>query len=138
MRFGIFLVRQDQKLANMTVATIRHHHRDAEIVHLTDDETPQLACSDSVQRIVMDGYRLMRLRNEHFASIPGEIAYLDSDILVRQPLDDVFAQAFDVALTRRELPRIPYNLGGVFSRNPAFWSAVSDMMDNDHYFDGFM
>lgn len=100
---------------------------------LTDDETPEIAGVHEVIRKPFCGY-LMTYRLRHLAEFPeSEFCSLDTDVVIRKPLQDVFDRHFDVALTRRYhkildplgndvTVDMPYNTGVMFSRNARFWS----------------
>jgi hypothetical protein len=63
----------------------------------------------------------------HLAGLDDEpTIILDSDILVCASLANVFDKRFEVALTKRDKPKKPYNFGVMFSRKGDFWKALRD------------
>lgn len=113
-------------LADMCAQTVRHHHPNARIVHLTDTDTPPLALADECWRGHWDREQepVMLFRMRMWARLDDEpTLLLDSDVLLRDVVDDVFEQDFDVALTRREKP-IPFNAGVIFAKNGDFFRAL--------------
>lgn len=144
MRFCIFTANEPQDAAEMCVTTIRHHHPEATIWHLTDETTPQVAGTDAVKRKPWDGSMrtIMGLRMAHLAKLDdAPTVILDTDILLRRRVDDVFRRRFDVALTRRaddSVQKMPFNTGVMFSRCGAFWRAMLKRMDAEPRFKEFL
>jgi len=139
-RFAIFTAQEGPELGNMCVASVRHHHPDAEIVHISDRYSPALEGVDAVWRRPWDrhlnepimGFRL-RCLEELLDDEPTVL--LDSDVLVHRNVDSVFALDFDVALTRRRKGKehIPFNAGVMFSRCAAFFDELAkESMAFDH------
>lgn len=99
------------------------------VVQMSDLKTPEVAGVDRVQRIPFIR-ELMPYRFEHMIALgDAEVLFLDSDVIVRKDVSDVFANRFDVALTvrpqRQRVPlHMPYNTGVIFSRCQAFWQAA--------------
>lgn len=148
MKIGIFLVfRKDPQgyvLGGKLVQSIRKHMPGEEIVHLTDETSPQLIGTDSVRKV--PNGKMLECRIKHYSECEGEWLLLDTDVLVMQSVRDVFTGAtWDLAVADRACPHnpqthetwsaIPYNTGVVFSRSPQFWSLVLDTWrtseDND-------
>lgn len=141
MRFCLFTAGEDQAPARMCLETIRYHHADATVVHLTDLQSDELRGADEVWRSHWNGsmQTIMGLRMTHLATLDdAPTVVLDTDILLRRPLYDVWRKPFQVALTKREHPVMPYNTGVMFSRCGDFWRAVLHRMDDDHDFRAFL
>jgi hypothetical protein len=129
MRFCVFMAGEAPAQIEMCVKTIRHHHRSAIICHMTDEKTQNIDGVNQTWRLPWDGDRnsVLMLRMNHLAGLDDSpTVLLDSDTLVCASLANVFDLVFDVALTRRDKPKVPYNFGVMFSRKRAFWSALRD------------
>ena len=129
MRFCVFMAGESPELVEMCVRTIRYHHRMANICHMTDEKTMPLGMCDETWRLPWDGDRnsALLLRMNHLASLDDEpTVILDSDTLVCGSLASMFDNKFDIALTKRDKPKTPYNFGVMFSRKGAFWPALRD------------
>jgi hypothetical protein len=112
-------------LARLMMRSVRMHHPDARVVHLTDESTPALSGADLVVRdsetpreeVELAHTRLQRV----FAESPlfdRATVFLDTDIIVNRPLVTVFDDNFDLALTWRDgFPLMPINYGVIFA-NP--------------------
>lgn len=137
MRIGFFTVfRTDPQHylhASALVATVRAVMPDVEIVQLTDERTPIVARVSRVERRAHGP--MLNARLNHYAACEGDWLLVDTDVLVRRDVRDVFDDpAFDVALTDRHwahvpqdetvLHTMPFNTGVVFSRSSAFWRDV--------------
>lgn len=134
MRFVVLSGAEFSPYAQMCVATIRHHHADAVIVHMTDDTTPALDGVDAVWRsakLAPEGPAFIRERVDLLAKMDAApTAVLDADTLVMEPLDSVWDAEFDIALTwRPKQPLMPYNMGVMFCRDPAFFAGLGARMD---------
>lgn len=109
------------------------------IVQMSDLKTPRVAGVDEVIRLPMK-VPLMPFRLKHLALCPYKTwLTLDTDILVKKPVADVFERSFDVAITRRTegvclhngtdiAPSMPFNTGVIFSRTPEFWMEAYDWL----------
>lgn len=102
------------------------------VVHFTDEQSPKVDGVDEVIRKLREP--MARLRMRHHAEVAGDWLFLDTDVLVQRDVRAVFRDRFDVAITIRDWPhvkpavgfteRMPFNMGVVFSRSPAFWRDV--------------
>lgn len=115
-----------RNLANMMVASVKKAMPDIEVLQMTDTTTKPIEGVDEVRVIEIDGPWLMPYRLKHLAALDGENIILDTDIIVREDLREVFKHGFQLALTRRDIGLIdgldmPYNIGVMFSRCPEFW-----------------
>lgn len=120
--FGHEETRLQRPLAAKSIASVRRHMPNAEIVHLTDLKTKTLDGVNSVLAMDWTGHN----RGDFQAQIHGDAIFLDTDTIVTRDLTDVFAQDFDVAVTERHDSE-EYNQGVVFSRNEKFWKAVANL-----------
>lgn len=133
MRFVVMADAAYRDIATMCIATICHHHPTSSIVQLTDSITTRLDGVDDVWRC--EGTPRQPWYTLDFMRVLGQMdatptAVVGSDTLVCKPMDDVWEDEFDVALTRREGHLgMPYNLGISFCRQPAFFAAVYARMD---------
>lgn len=125
-------------LAENMVRSVKRAIPSAEIIQLTNFKTPTVPGVDTVLRKSPWHPGLMVYRMDTLRDIPdGELIVLDTDVLVREDLSEVFAQPFDVALTKRThrimvdgidvAKDMPYNTGVMFSRKQAFWQDCYDM-----------
>lgn len=94
------------------------------IVQMSDLKTPKVEGVDEVIRLPFR-VPLMLYRLKHLASFPHEeMLILDTDVIAKAPVDDVWHFDFDIALTRRpevESFGMPFNTGVMFSRTRDFW-----------------
>jgi hypothetical protein len=108
------------------------------LVQMTDDETPAVDGVDEVLRLSWDKTRLMTYRLRHLAQLDDTpTCIVDTDILFRKDVSDVWNYDFDIALTRREreidvngfdiATVMPYNTGVMFCRNQDFWKDAHDV-----------
>jgi len=102
------------------------------LAHLTDGDSPAVKGADQVIRIAEKMPMAVR-RMTHNSRLRGDWLLVDTDIIIKGDVREVFKQPFDIALTDREgtityehkyAQAMPYNLGVVFSRCPAFWLQV--------------
>ena len=121
----------EMNVARLMVRSAREVMPDAHIVMMTDEWTAPIKGVDEVIRRPRN-FPMSMHRLEHWATCKyDEWVTVDTDVIFRAPLDDVFERPFDVALTRRtrglKMPELPvqwYNIGVMFSRCPAFWQAA--------------
>jgi hypothetical protein len=133
LSIGFLHVGPDLALPSLMVASARAAMPGAEIVQMTDGETPAVPGVDTLARRDWNGKKLMIFRLAHLAALERTACVLlDTDVIVQRPLEHVFEQPFDVALTVRHerikdldgvniVERMPYNTGVMFSRAPQFW-----------------
>jgi hypothetical protein len=125
--------RQDPKYAQVMVASVKRHMPNAEILQLTDDETPEIQGCRAVRMKWQgdDAFTIFKLK--HLVWLSGDVLVLDSDVVVQADLSPVFELPFDVAATWRDGPIkgpkgdditkiMPINTGVMFCRNHGFWS----------------
>lgn len=120
-----------RRLAEMMVESVKRAMPGVEVLQMTDTTTKAIDGVDDVRRIEIDSPWLMPYRLKHLAALDGENIILDTDVLVQEDLRQVFEQQFDVALTKRDVGLIdgldmPYNIGVMFSRCPAFWQEANE------------
>lgn len=131
MKVGFFTVfRKDPQhyvLAELMIRSVRQTMPGVEVVQFTDETSPAVLGVDTVKRL--PGGAMLDLRLQHYASAEGDWLLLDTDTIVQRDVRVVFEDEFDVALTLRKAgdplsAEMPFNTGVVFSRSPAFWTAV--------------
>jgi hypothetical protein len=116
------------------------------IVQLTDEKTDQVPGVDAVIRRAWNGKHLMRFRMEHLADIHVPHLTCDADVIFKKPVDDVWADEFDMALTYRDHPimltidhkgevagadisqGMPINTGVMFCRSSQFFTDCLEYM----------
>lgn len=104
-------------------------HCDLPIVHLTDAKTQGLG-DEQIRNDYGNPLNIMLNKVLHLRDYPcAEKVVLDTDILVKEPFDDVFDQGFDIAMHRRIARDTDntYNGGVVFSRSQAFWDECAEV-----------
>lgn len=122
---------KDATLPTKMVESVKEVMPKANIVQLTDQNTPIVKGVTTVIRKPYNGY-IMLFRMEHLASLRGHWITLDTDMIIKKDLSHVFDSDFDVALTRRYgvimdadgndiVKLMPYNAGVMFSKNHEFW-----------------
>jgi hypothetical protein len=124
LTIGFLHVGRVSKEAQIMVASVRAAMPGARIVQMTDTETKPVTGVDDVIRKRYDGRFLMPYRLLHLKDFPpSDAVFLDTDVIVQQDLTSIFAEDFDIALTRRYKPvrdlhgydlagEMPYNTGG--------------------------
>jgi hypothetical protein len=113
-------------IAKHLIASAQAVMPDVELFQLTDEKTPPLA-----EAIRLAGDMPMGIRRlKHYAALTGDWCFVDTDVVFRKDIRDVFEKSFDVALASRDgtymagteyAKAMPYNFGVVFSRSPRFW-----------------
>lgn len=106
-------------------------------VHLTDITTPLLG---EGRRYPASSRIALACLQLYAAAGSGDWLFIDTDVLMRRDVREVFQQSFDVAVATREgtllekevgtkfMAGMPHNKGAVFSRCPAFWHAAADLL----------
>lgn len=132
MKVAFLHAKQDPKYADIMVREVRRHMPRAELIQLTDLDTPAVhGCT--VKRMDWMHENPMIFRMEHLMELEGDVLVLDTDIVVQADLSTVFRFPFDMALTWRDGPVLdpdgvdiaklmPVNCGVMFQRNPKFWA----------------
>ena len=143
-----FLLVGDQPYAEHMVASAKEV-LGLPIVQMSDYDTPAVKGVTEVVRIVKE-IPLMPFRLMHLAQFwHEEMLILDTDVIVKRPVDDVWARKFDVALCRRNdeycfdtttgrniAKKMPVNTGVMFSRGNSFWAeAAMWLCDQPKYHD---
>lgn len=137
MKIGFYLV-DTQTLDSMAgykcaielVRSARASIKKAEVYHLTDNDSPAVDGVDDTIRMKLEPMARMRMR--HHGLLTGEWLFVDTDVVFQQDVRNVFQNDFDIAVCDREwdhvkpaggfTDRMPWNMGVVFSRTPAFWT----------------
>jgi hypothetical protein len=118
-------------IAKHLIASVRKHMPDVEIAMLTDGVTEAPMGVEAI-RIAEDMPMGVR-RLTHYSRLKGDWVFVDTDVVFRKDVSDVFAKPFDVAVASREgtymagtqyAELMPYNFGVVFSKNPEFWGML--------------
>lgn len=134
MKVGFYTVfRHDPihyTLAARLLASIRKHMPGAEVWHFTDETSPIVLGVDEARRLPHG--KMLERRLEHYALCEGDWLLLDTDVILKRDVSDVFEHHFDVALADRNWPHktptqeyllsMPFNTGVCFSRYPGFWA----------------
>jgi hypothetical protein len=119
-------------MAQSLIQSAKQHMPDVEIYHLTDGITRSPEGVTGTIRIGGSLPMAVRRVSLH-EQCQGDWLFVDTDIIFRRSVEEVFADPFDVALTDRDgtitneadYARImPYNIGVVFSRSPDFWTMI--------------
>lgn len=142
MRVGFFF--QDNGPKSDGVLDIAENLLDSVKKSMPGVEVHQLTDGDSRILDGVDGFHRMRgvvpmgvRRMSHYAELDGDWLFVDTDVVVRQDVRDVFDSAFDVALTDRVgtymegtpyANVMPYNFGVIFSRSKAFWESAREYL----------
>lgn|ERR1700690_2363024 len=129
----VFVLVGRQPWASLMVKSVREC-MDCSIIQLSDLSTEKVPFVDEVVRLPMK-VPLMSFRIKHLSLCPyTEWLCLDTDIIMKRPVTDVWKQDFDVGLTRRKhdhpvylqgkdiSKEMPFNTGVMFSRTPSFWA----------------
>lgn len=116
--------------ARALVRSVREVMAGVEVVQFTDDDSPTVEGVDRTCRLPEEP--MARLRMRHHATVTGDWLFVDTDVLFQRDVRDVFKNAFDLAVADRDwdhvkpaagfTERMPFNMGVVFSRTPAFWA----------------
>jgi hypothetical protein len=123
----------DAWMLGMAVEHAARVHPEAHILHLTTPGGPPTPAP--AERVTIDhrGEFAERrcfahaMATQHFGP---EVLFLDTDCHLLAPVDDIWAEEFDVAATvmQRPLhPMLPCNSGVVYTRNQHFWWDLADM-----------
>lgn len=138
MKVGFFYQNNGQvskgilSFAKHMLQSIRTSMPGVEVWQLSDGQSPELPGIDGVKRLSTPLPMAVRRVSLH-ATCEGEWLFIDTDVIVRKDVREVFSEDFDVALTDREgtityesgyAKVMPYNIGVVFSRSPKFWETV--------------
>lgn len=137
---GFMHVGKTSKVAQIMVASVRQAMPSARIVQMTDQNTKPVTGVDEIIRKRYDGRFLMPYRLLHLKEFPPvDAVFLDTDVIVQKDLSAIFAEDFDIALTRRYKPvrdltgydlaaEMPYNTGVMFSRASGilFWQKAHE------------
>lgn len=128
-----FLLVGEQEYAATMVRALKDVHR-CPVIQMSDLKSPKVAGVDEVVRLPFK-VPLMLYRFKHLAAYPhDDMLIVDTDVIAKAPIDDVWLHRFDVALTHREPGELyegdgddlssamPFNTGVMFSRSTEFWA----------------
>ncbi len=132
---GFLHVGRISKVAQIMVASVKSAMPGVRIIQMTDTNTKPVTGVDDVIRKRYDDKYLMPYRLLHLKDFPpGDVIFLDTDIVVQKDLSPIFEEDFDIGLTKRFKPvrdlngydlaaEMPYNTGVMFSRasGTSFW-----------------
>lgn len=126
-------------LADMLIRSVRKAMPSVPITQFTDRQSPAIVGVDDVRRL--DSTEKMAVQCvTHYAACEGDWLLVDTDVVIREDVQSVFDDLFDVAVTNRDgtlvdgeedmamMQAMPHNIGVVFSRCPAFWVAVNEKL----------
>lgn len=141
MNVGFYLVQGEHGdgyvMADALIRSVRRTMPGVAVTQLTDLESPAVYGVDHVLR--QPSQPLALLRTLHQSHVEGEWLFVDTDVVIRRDVRDVFQQSFDIAVVDRDWPHLPslpsdymqampWNIGVVFSRCPAFWRVVHEAL----------
>lgn len=128
-----FLLVGEQDYAATMVRSLKDVHH-CPVIQMSDLKTPAVPGVDEVVRLPFK-VPLMLYRFKHLAAYPhDEMLIVDTDVIAKHPIEDVWAHRFDVGLTHREPGELydgdgddlssamPFNTGVMFSRSTQFWA----------------
>lgn len=132
-----FLLVGEQPYAAAMVESLKAVHG-CTVVQMSDLKTPKVHGVDEVVRIPFR-IPLMPYRLKHLASYPhDEMLIVDTDVIAKREISDVWKLSFDVALTKRALGDfgygddgqldMPYNTGVMLSRGTEFWNECQNWL----------
>lgn len=117
-------------LAQTMVASVKRVMPHTPIIQLADMTTTPIRGITDKCVIEPDDDYLMTFRLKAMASMTGNVIFLDTDVLLTEPIQGVFDSEFDVAMVHRGhqriamdtiVPPMPYNTGFIASRTPTFF-----------------
>ena len=148
MKVAFLHIGPHDQLAKLMVQSVKDCIKSAEVIHLTDLKTRMVEGSDKIIRfqrsqvgwlerqgydVIPSGMMIFRMKVMAEAMTDSPTIILDTDCIVQKDIGDVFAEPFDIALTKRTKAIIsdtsgddvtkdmPYNTGVMFSRRKQFW-----------------
>ena len=125
-----FLLVGDQPYSRLMVQSLKQLK--CPIIQMSDLKTPKVEGVDEVVRIPFR-VPLTCYRLKHLAEFPhDEMLIVDTDVICKGQIGDVWESEFDVAVTARDpgvffsygkdvSKDMPYNTGVMFSRSQSFW-----------------
>lgn len=117
-------------IADIMIASVRRSMPGVKLVQMTDGETPALAVDEVVRKPFNHRFWVPWLM-EFVSELPGEVFFLDSDIVVQKDLSPLFSIGADLVVTTRG-PKVfagrqmPFLLGVTASRRPELWLELRD------------
>jgi hypothetical protein len=121
----------ERRLAELMIASLRRAMPGVEIMQITDTGHTEALPVDVVMRKPFTHKEWVPWLMEAVAEIPGNVLFLDSDIIVQRDLRPMFLADADVIVTSRgpktmEGRFMPFLLGVVASKTPEFWLDMRD------------
>ena len=133
-----FLLVGEQSYAKAMVSSLKAVHG-CDVVQMSDLKTPMVEGVDEIVRLQFN-IPLMCYRLKHLANYPHrDMLIVDTDVVAKYPIDDVWECDFDIALTRRDAgdfgarddtPDMPYNTGVMLSRSREFWKECGNWLES--------
>lgn len=117
--------RDQRRMAEKSIASVRRHMPQAEIWHLTNETTKIFDGADEELRRPWSKDWFTHSRADTQGELDGDCLFLDTDTILVRSVEDVFKYRFDVAVAEKAEEGDTYNQGVVFSRTPGFWKAVA-------------
>ena len=136
MKIGFFIEGEDYLgMARALVQSARLTMPHVPIFQLTNGECPAI---EGVEVIRIPGDIPMGTRRiMHYAALVGEWCFVGADVVFMKDVQHVFRHPFEIAMASRAGTYLsgsdyeqvmPYNFDVVFSRSPAFWACVLEVM----------
>ena len=136
MKIGFFIEGEDYLgMAGVLVESARREMPDVPVYQLTNGTCPAI---EGVEVIRIPGDIPMGTRRiMHYTALEGDWLLVGADVVFLKDVRHVFEKPFEIAMASRDgtylegsdYARVmPYNFDVVFSRSPAFWKCVLEVM----------
>ncbi len=118
-------------LARIMIASARRVMPEVPIKMLTDEKTSPIEGVDEVLRKSIKGWAWIPWLVDFCAQLPGQVLYMDTDVVIQRDLRPLFTVPADVVFTQRGQKIIderlmPFLFGCVAYRKAEFWLEVRD------------
>lgn len=118
------------EIAEIMIASVRRSMPGVKVVQMADLTTPALAVDEVVRKPFSHMFWVPWLM-EFVSELPGEVLFLDSDIVVQRDLSPLFNTGADLVITTRgpkvfDGRQMPFLLGVTASRTPEIWLELRD------------
>lgn len=119
-----------RQVAELMIASVRRSMPGVKVVQMADPATPALPVDEVMRKPFNHNFWVPWLV-EFLSEIPGEVLFLDSDVIVQRDLSPMFLAKADVVVTYRgpkvmEGRQMPFLFGVVASSTPELWLEVRD------------
>lgn len=117
-------------IARIMIASVRRAMPNIEIVQMTDGDTEALPVDTVIRKRFNHTFWVPWLM-EFVSELPGQVLFLDSDIVVQKDLRALFNTGADLVITTRG-PKVfagrqmPFLIGVVASTRPELWLELRD------------